>query len=97
MAKILLYLLVLFFAFSCNKEVESNIKQQYGKVWLSGGLLYCAEQIHLDCGDTLIASNGLLIPFKSGDRVNVKYRETGFNKNCISYIDCEIVEISRKE
>lgn len=88
----------LLLALSCNKEdSDSNIKQENGNVWLSSGLYYCAEQIHLDNGDTLTTPKGELISFKSGDRVNVKYKEIGVNENCTSYIDCEIIEINKSE
>jgi len=91
-----LFGLIIFFALSCAKEeVDEDIKFENGKVWLSGGLYYCAEQIHLDNGDTLTTKNGELISFESGDRVNVKYREIGMNENCPPYIECEIIEINK--
>ncbi len=96
MTKSILFGLVLFLALSCSKEDgDMDIKHENGKVWLSGGLYYCAEQIHLDNGDTLTTPKGELISFKSGDRVDVKYKEIGANENCISYIDCEIIEINK--
>ena len=60
-------------------------------------MYYCAEQLHLDNGDTLIAIRGALFSFKSGDRVNVKYKESGINENCSPYINCEIIEINKIE
>ena len=88
--------LALVFALSCNKDKDNeSIKQGNGKVWLSGGLANCAEQIHLDNGDTLIVNMKDLISFTFGDRVNVKYKEIGVNTFCSSGIDCEIIEIKK--
>ena len=97
MKKILLGLTLLF-ALSCNKDNDdASIKQENGNVWLSGGLAYCAEQIHLENGDTLIVNIVEIISFKSGDRVNVRYREIGVNEFCAPNIDCEIIEIKKVE
>lgn len=97
MTKRILLGFVLVFFFSCNKDEvnDGSIKQQVGDVWLSGGLAVCAEQIHLDNGDTLIVNLEDIISFKSGDRVNVKYKEIGLNKSCTQGIDCEIIEIKK--
>ena len=90
--------LALVFALSCNKDNDDeSIKQGKGNVWLSGGLFYCAEQIHLDNGDTLIVNLEDIISFKSGDRVNVKYKEIGINESCPPGIDCEIADIKKIE
>lgn len=98
MLKNIIYGLTLLFALSCNQDDrESFIKRENGKVWLSGGLAYCAEQIHLDNGDTLIVSLEEIISFRSGDRVNVKYKEIGINEFCSPSIDCEIIEIKKVE
>jgi hypothetical protein len=98
MTKKILIGLVLIFALSCNKDNDDeSIKQGKGNVWLSGGLFYCAEQIHLDNGDTLIVKMEDIILFKSGDRVNVKYKEIGMNESCPTGIDCEIVDIKKIE
>ena len=85
---------LLIILYSCKKE-EHPIKQENGYVWMSGGLYFCAEQIRLDNGDTLVVSLEDIISFRSGDRVNVKYREIGVNENCLQYFDCEIIEISK--
>ena len=90
-----LLLFVMIFA-GCNKD-DDAVKNENGKVWLSGGLAYCAEQIHLDNGDTLIVNIEDLITFTSGDRVSVKYKEIGINKSCSQGIDCEIIEIKKVE
>jgi len=87
------------FFLSCTKD-DSNegiIKQQAGDVWLSGGLAFCAEQIHLDNGDTLIVNLDEIIFFRTGDRVMVKYKELGISGSCSPGIDCEIVDIKRIE
>lgn len=88
----------ILFALSCNKDDnEDSIKLENGNVWLSGGLAYCAEQIHLDNGDTLIVTLEEIISFRSGDRVTVKYKEIGINEFCSPSIDCEIIEIKKVE
>jgi hypothetical protein len=93
MKKVLLGLTLLV-VLSCNKDDgDALIKQESGKVWLSGGLAYCAEQIRLDNGVTLIVNIKDIISFKSGDRVTVKYKEIGINEFCSPSIDCEIIEI----
>jgi len=90
--------IALVFALSCDKDDDNDsIKQGNGKIWLSGGLAYCAEQIHLDNGDTLIVNIEALISYTSGDRVSVKYKEIGINKFCSPSIDCEIIEIKKIE
>jgi hypothetical protein len=98
MTKRILIGLALIFALSCNKDDDDDsIKQENGNVWLSGGLMYCAEQIHLDNGDTLIVNFEDIISFTSGDRVSVKYKEIGINEFCSPGIDCEIIEIEKVE
>lgn len=96
MKKLLLPGMLALLLLSCNKKDEAveDIKQGSGKVWLSGGLAFCAEQIHLDNGDTLITSIEKIGTLKTGDRVVVKYRELGTNPTCPPYINCEIIEIS---
>jgi len=90
--------LVLILALSCNKDGDDeDFKRENGTVWLSGGFNYCAEQIHLDNGDTLTTPKGELLSFKSGDRVDVKYSVIGANENCTSYLVCEIIEIKKTE
>ena len=86
--------LVLMIAFSCDQD-DDFIKQENGNVWLSGGLAVCAEQIHLDSGDTLIVNLEEIIAFKSGDRVRVKYKEIGINDSCSPGIDCQIIDIRK--
>jgi hypothetical protein len=98
MIKKVLLGLSLLVVLSCNKDDgDSSIKQEIGNVWLSGGLAYCAEQIHLDNSDTLIVNLEDIISFRSGDRVTVKYKEIGINEFCSPYIDCEIIEIKKVE
>jgi hypothetical protein len=90
--------LTLLIALSCNNEESDDIiKQENGKVWLSGGLYYRAEQLWLDNGDTLVVGLEDIISFRSGDKVNVKYKEIGASEFCSSYIDCEIIEIHKIE
>ena len=97
MTKKMLLCLILLLALSCNKDDGNALtKQENGNVWLSGGLAYCAEQIHLDNGDTLIVTIEDVKSFKSGDRVVVRYKEIGINKFCSPGIDCEIIEIKKE-
>ena len=95
MMKKVLFGLTLLVLLSCSKDDgDALIKQASGEVWLSGGLAYCAEQIRLDNGVTLIVNNiEDIISFKSGDRVTVKYKEIGVNEFCSPSINCEIIEI----
>ncbi len=95
MIKKVLLGLTLFVVLSCNKDdSDALIKLESGEVWLSGGLAHCAEQIRLDNGVTLIINDiEDITPFKSGDRVTVKYKEIGINEFCSPNIDCEIIEI----
>lgn len=96
--KTMLLVLTLFFALSCNKDdSDASVKQNIGNVWLSGGLAFCAQQIHLDNGDTLIVRIEDIISFTSGDRVTVKYKVTGINESCPPGKDCEIIEIKKAE
>jgi len=88
--------LALVFALSCSRD-DDFIKQENGNVWLSGSLAHCAEQIHLDNGNTLIVNIKDLTSFTSDDRVSVKYKEIGINKFCSPSIDCEIIEIKKVE
>jgi hypothetical protein len=88
--------LALIFALSCNEENDvDSVRQEKGHVWLSGGLAYCAEQIHLDNGDTLIVRIENVISLTSGDRVSIKYKELGVNENCPPGIDCEVIDIEK--
>jgi len=98
MMKNMLLVLILLFALSCTKDdSDSSVKQNIGNVWLSGGLAFCAQQIHLDNGDTLIVRIEDIISFTSGDRVTVKYKVTGINESCPPGKDCEIIEIKKAE
>jgi hypothetical protein len=94
MLKRMLLGLTLLLGLSCNKD-DASVKHENGTIWLSGGLAYCAEQIHLDNGESLIVNVEDIISYKSGDRVNVKYKEIGINKFCSPSIDCEIIEINK--
>jgi hypothetical protein len=96
MRKSTLQLLLLVVSFSCiNDDNDVSLKQQEGEVWLSGGLAICAEQIHLDNGDTLIVSAEDISSFRAGDRVSVKYKERGVNESCTPGISSDIIEIMK--
>jgi len=98
MIRKLLFGLLVLSVLSCNKEDSGDsVKQGYGTVWHSGGLAYCASQIHLDNGDKLIVNFAETIAFRSGDRVAVMYRETGINEHCPPGIDCEIIGIKKAD
>ncbi|WP_157243349.1 hypothetical protein [Algoriphagus resistens] len=94
---IMLMLAVSLALLSCNSDSEDIIKTEKGKLWLSGGLYYCAEQIHLDNGDTLIVNLKEVISYTSGDRVTIKYKELGRNKNCSYGINCSVIELRKLE
>jgi hypothetical protein len=97
MAKRIIFGLALVVLLSCYEDDGNgvSIKQQDGNVWISGGLAVCAEQIHLDNGDALIVKMEDIIAFRTGDRVNVKYKEIGLNESCTPGINCEIIEIKK--
>lgn len=99
MKRLMWFGFVAIFLLSCDKrdDDDKGIKQESGNVWLSGGLAVCAEQLHLDTGDTLIASIEKIGTLKTGDRVVVKYRELGISNACPPYINCEIIEITKVE
>ena len=88
-----LYIFALLLIISCSKDTGDKnlgIKVGTGTVWLSGGLYFCATQIRMDGGDTLIPiTEQQMIFYKGGQRVNILYkeletRETGcsIGKNC---------------
>lgn len=89
--------LALLVSLSCNKDDSNDVKQEEGFIWISGGLAYCAEQIHLDNGDTLIVNLEDIRFFTSGEKVNVKYKELGLNESCSPGIECEIIEIKKAQ
>ena len=98
--QIFLISIILFISFSCSKETDEKgiIKEGTGTVWLSGGLAYCAFQIIMVKGDTLIpvdlTNEMKLMHFKMDDKVRVKYRELDSKESgCSIGNDCEIIEI----
>lgn len=99
---LVLLILLLFVAFACSDEKDElpeGEKEAIGTVWLSGGLAFCAEQIRLDEGDTLITTDWETIyQFKGGDRVSVIYRELDNRASgCNIGVDCEIIDIEKIE
>lgn len=96
-SRIILFIVLSLIILACDKEEEpeSGIKKGTGTLWRSGGLYYCAEQIRMDNGDTLIVINREeLYRFQSGDRVRITYIENGQNETgCTIGKDCEIIEI----
>jgi hypothetical protein len=98
MARKLLIGLALLVSFACNTIDESDIiKRANGTLWLSSGLMHCAQQIHLDMGDTLVVTMEDIFPLIAGDRVDVSYKELGANASCPSFVTCEIVEIKKMD
>lgn len=95
---LILIFLVLFV--SCEKddqEQQNELKEGLGTVWLSGGLYYCAEQIRMNEGDTLIINDiETIYQFKSEDKVNLKYYETELHElGCTIGKNCDIIEIEK--
>ncbi len=98
--QIFLLSIILFVSFSCLKEScneDSAIKEGTGTVWLSGGLYFCAVQIWMEKGDTLIPfdrTNEMKILSNGYGKVKVKYKEiVPKQSGCSIGIDCEIIEI----
>ena len=97
----IIFSILIIISFSCSKETDEkdNIKEGIGTVWLSGGLAFCAIQIRMEKGDTLIpidlTNEMKLMHFKMDDKVKVKYREIiPKQSNCLIGNDCEIIEIN---
>lgn len=83
---------------SCDKDDTLPLLAETGTIWRSGGLYYCAEQIHLDNGDIVIVADlTSMLEYPSGTRVSVAYQKLGMNKNCAPAIDGEIIEIEEIE
>lgn len=94
----IILLIVLNISFSCSKksdEKDFEIKEGTGTVWLSGGLAYCATQIRMEKGDTLIPVNEFaVLSYSADDKVQVKYKELDSRESgCSIGKDCEIIEI----
>lgn len=84
--------------FSCSEETTTDNqdwKTGIVEVWLSGGLFFCAEQIHMQNGDNAIPINiEKRMVFRSGQKINVKYQELEIREtNCTIGKDFEILEI----
>jgi hypothetical protein len=96
-------MVILVFLFSCGKEteeVEPMVLEGIGTVWHSGGLMYCATQVRMENGDTLIPHqfNTELMKFKTGNRVQLKYTELTIRElGCKIGKDCKIIEVKTIE
>ena len=86
---------ILAVSISCSNDTEennANLKHGSGTLWLSGGLYYCATQIRMENGDTLIPINELqVLKYNSGQKLKISYelldnKETG----CSIGKDCKI-------
>ena len=62
-------------------------------------IIFCAEQIRMENGDTLIPVNIIeLLRYKSGQIVSLKYSEINPKESgCSIGKDCEIIEIHEIE
>jgi hypothetical protein len=98
---LLLFINVIGLQFSCTKEneTETDMKEGTGTLCLSGGLYFCAEQIRMDNGDTLIPVNAMeVLHLKSGSSVFVKFQELESEESgCSVGKDCKIIEIQEIE
>ena len=89
----------MIFLISCGKEtedVELQVLEGTGTIWLSGGLMYCATQVRMENGDTLIPNqfNTELMKLKTGNRVQLKYQELEIRESgCTIGKDCKIIEV----
>lgn len=98
MSKIV-WTIVFIFLFSCGKEtedVELQVLEGTGTVWLSGGLAYCATQFRMENGDTLIPNQFTteLVKLKAGNRIRLKYQELTIRESgCKIGKDCKIIEV----
>jgi len=89
----------MIFLISCGKEtedVELQVLEGTGTIWLSGGLMYCATQVRMENGDTLIPNqfNTEIMKLKTGNRVQLKYQELEIRESgCTIGKDCKIIEV----
>lgn len=98
----IILLIVLNISFSCSKksdEEEFDIKEGTGTVWLSGGLAFCAVQIRMEKGDTLIPvdreNEMKVLHFNGDDKVQMRYKVFDSKESgCSIGKDCEIIEIN---
>ncbi|WPR76559.1 hypothetical protein [Algoriphagus sp. NG3] len=97
MGKNMIFFCIPLLLLSCTNDDEDIVKSKDGEIWRSGGLYYCAEQIHLDNGDTLIVELRDVMNFVGGDRVTIKYKELDRNKNCSYGINCQVIELKKIE
>ena len=92
--------IILLFLISCGKETENEeheILEGTGTIWFSGGLMYCATQVRMENGDTLIPNqfSAELMKFKTGNRVKLKYQELNIRESgCTIGKDCKIIEVN---
>jgi len=85
--------------YSCGEDTktdETQIFEGTGIVWHSGGLMYCATQIRMENGDTLIPNQLIdeIMRLKTGNRVRLKYHELAIRESgCTIGKDCKIIEV----
>jgi len=86
--------------YSCGEDTKTDETQLYegtGIVWHSGGLMYCATQIRMENGDTLIPNqfNTEIMKLKTGNRVQLKYQELAIRESgCTIGKDCKLIEVN---
>lgn len=85
--------------YSCGEDTKTDDTQIYegtGIVWRSGGLMYCATQIRMENGDTLIPNQLIdeIMRLKTGNRIRLKYHELAIRESgCTIGKDCKIIEV----
>jgi hypothetical protein len=95
----IVWVVILIFFISCGKETEDvnlQVLEGNGTVWLSGGLMYCAAQFRMENGDTLIPNQFTteLVKLKAGNRVRLTYQELAKRESgCKIGKDCKIIEV----
>jgi len=95
----IIWFVILIFSFSCSNETENDepqIMEGTGTVWLSGGLMYCATQVRMENGDTLIPNqfSAEVMKLKSGNRIRLKYLELSIRESgCTIGKDCKIIDV----
>ncbi len=95
----IVWIIVLIFLISCGQETEDDeplVLEGTGTVWLSGGLMYCATQIRMENGDTLIPNqfNTEIMKLKTGNQIRLKYKELTIRESgCTIGKDCKIIEV----
>lgn len=91
--------IILVVTSSCSNEPDENnseTKQGTGTLWLSGGLYFCATQIRMESGDTLIPVNEeMVLMYNSGQKLNLSYKVLENKESgCSIGKDCKIDKVT---